>query len=88
MTFKDFMKKGPNKVSIRVISQFNLFSKPDKEVDEIIIHIHGGGWAATSADLYDCNTRVWVKDTNVPVFSFDYRLAPENPYPSGLDDCW
>ncbi len=30
----------------------------------------------------------WVKDLNAIHFSIDYRLAPKNMYPDGLDDVW
>lgn len=33
-------------------------------------------------------TRQWAKKCGAPVFSVDYRKAPEDPYPRGLADCW
>ena len=30
----------------------------------------------------------WAKNLDIPIFSVDYRLAPEHPFPEGLNDCW
>ena len=53
-----------------------------------IIHMHGGGLISASvADFVD-KVSEQVLITGVQVFSVDYRLAPEYPYPTPLEDCW
>ena len=51
-----------------------------------IIYIHGGGWAFCSAATHQRSARLLAEESQVPVILFDYRLAPENPYPAGLED--
>ncbi|CAD8063315.1 unnamed protein product [Paramecium primaurelia] len=58
-------------------------------MQNIIIHIHGGGFISMSSFSHQSYTRKWVNQlSNTVVFSIDYRLAPENPFPLALDDCW
>ena len=59
-----------------------------KDIDKLIIHIHGGGFISMSSNSHQIYTRIWTRDTKIPVISIDYRLAPEYPYPWALDDCW
>jgi hormone-sensitive lipase len=53
-----------------------------------VIHIHGGGFIAMSASSHENYTRKWANMLEIPLFSIDYRLAPENPYPKALDDVY
>lgn len=53
----------------------------------VILHFHGGGHMCGSLDLYDPHCRELAQRTQSIVISIDYRLAPEHPYPSGIDDC-
>lgn len=62
--------------------------KPAKRPRKIIFHIHGGGFISQSSNSHQMVTRRWAEDLKVPVFSVDYRLAPDHPYPAGLDDVW
>jgi acetyl esterase/lipase len=53
-----------------------------------VFAIHGGGMI-----LGDSRTDIaplvdWVHELAVAVVSVDYRLAPEHPYPAGIDDCF
>ena len=41
-----------------------------------------------SSGSHQIYTRRWANTLNVPIFSIDYKLAPENPFPKGLNDCW
>ncbi|MGK9168956.1 alpha/beta hydrolase [Inquilinus limosus] len=51
-----------------------------------ILYIHGGGWAFCSIDTHDRAMRCLAKATGMAVIGVDYRLAPEHPYPAGLND--
>lgn len=53
-----------------------------------IIHIHGGGFIALGAEQCAMPHISSVSRTGVQILTIDYRLAPENPYPTPLDDCW
>jgi acetyl esterase/lipase len=53
-----------------------------------MVYIHGGGFVAGSLDLYDADARRIAAEVGAVVFSVDYRLAPEHPFPSGLEDCY
>ena len=52
-----------------------------------ILFVHGGGFAFCSTATHDGAVRRLAEATGAAVVSFDYRLAPEHPYPAGLDDC-
>ena len=51
------------------------------------LHIHGGGWVLGSQTGNDPMLRRIAAEAGLAVVSVGYRLAPEHPYPAGLDDC-
>jgi acetyl esterase/lipase len=51
------------------------------------LYLHGGGWTLGSADGQDPLLEAVAKHANLACISVDYRLAPEDPYPAGPDDC-
>ena len=52
-----------------------------------LLWIHGGGWIAGTLDGYRHQVEALSRATGMAVLAVDYRLAPEHPYPAGLDDC-
>lgn len=51
-----------------------------------IVYLHGGGYVGTSPNMYSFFTARLAVVTECEVFVADYRLAPEFPFPAGLDD--
>lgn len=53
-----------------------------------LLWIHGGGYVIGSASQDDVLCRRFASTLGVTVASVDYRLAPQHPYPAGLEDCY
>lgn len=51
-----------------------------------LVFAHGGGWVAGDLDNNDALCRALAAATGAQVLSVDYRLAPEHPFPAGLND--
>lgn len=64
------------------------YDPKDPNFNGVVLHIHGGGFASMSSASHQTYTRQWANLIRKPLFSLDYRLAPDHPYPAGLDDCW
>lgn len=52
----------------------------------IILHCHGGGYSTGSSLYARTLTSKLASSTSMDVLCFDYRLAPEHPYPAALED--
>lgn len=63
---------------------------PEKKVENspVLLYFHGGGFFAGSPDVVEELIKLIVEKENIPAVSVDYRLAPENPYPTGHEDCF
>ncbi len=53
----------------------------------LVVYLHGGGFVIGSIGLMDNVAREIAHASGAVVVSVEYRLAPEHPYPAGLDDC-
>jgi acetyl esterase len=53
-----------------------------------VLYIHGGGWTVGGLRACDHICQRIAADAEAIVVSVDYRLAPEDPYPAAVDDCW
>jgi acetyl esterase/lipase len=52
-----------------------------------VLHIHGGGWVLGDQKSADHLLQQYADVGDLAVLSVGYRLAPENPYPDGPEDC-
>ncbi|KAH7011105.1 esterase/lipase [Ilyonectria destructans] len=60
----------------------------DSKLGAAVIHIHGGGLIGFSPEISFAPLCHHAMETGVQFFSVDYRLAPEHPYPTPVEDCW
>ncbi|MDC1314454.1 alpha/beta hydrolase [Pseudomonadales bacterium] len=63
-----------------------LYRKSDRPDQPCLLWFHGGGYVLGDAD--DNRAKQLAFDLDITVASVDYRLAPEHPFPGGLEDAW
>lgn len=52
-----------------------------------VVFLHGGGFVIGDLDTHDDHARLICRDVDAVVVSVAYRLAPEAPFPAGVEDC-
>jgi acetyl esterase len=60
--------------------------KSGGEAEAAILFMHGGGCVIGDLESHDIFCRALCHDTGATVFSLDYRLAPEHPFPAAVED--
>ncbi len=65
-----------------------IYTPNDKKKLPILLYIHGGGFTAGNLETHDRPLRALANRSGFLVIGIDYRLAPEYPYPAGLNDCY
>jgi acetyl esterase/lipase len=53
-----------------------------------VVYLHGGGMICGSVAGYDHLVAGYAADSGVPFLSVDYRVAPEHPHPTPVEDCF
>jgi acetyl esterase len=65
-----------------------LYRPPERDGPlPLVVYLHGGGWMIGSIESFDTVVRALANRSGAIVVSVGYRLAPEAPFPAGLEDC-
>ncbi len=74
-------RETDRKIHLRIYDP-GVTSKPSPA----LVFVHGGGWNVGTVDDFDSSIRRLANSSGLVIAAMDYRLAPENPFPAGLDD--
>ena len=85
---------GSHAVPVRIFfpNEKSFQESNDKTSDsrdkKLLLFVHGGGWVTESIDNYERICARLADATGQYVVAVEYRLAPEDKFPSGLEDCY
>lgn len=65
-----------------------IYTPAQAESYGLLVYIHGGAFFLGSLDTHDHVARDLARATGYKVILVGYRLAPENAFPAGLQDCY
>lgn len=63
------------------------YEKASSSPGSAFVYAHGGGMILATLDDFDAIIARYVAESGVPILAVEYRLAPEHPFPAGMDDC-
>ena len=88
-TWDYYIKASGQKIPVRMFSpEINKIPRIDKTKYPVIVFLHGGGWVTEDLDSYEKTCLTIARQTGHVLIAVDYRLAPENPFPAALEDCY
>ena len=64
------------------------FGAPELERKGTLLYLHGGAWCLHLPGVYRRLVTALSQQTGMRVLLPEYRLAPEHPFPAGIDDCF
>ncbi|OCK77220.1 alpha/beta-hydrolase [Lepidopterella palustris CBS 459.81] len=72
------------KIRVRVYSP----KHPPSDGSPLILMFHEGGWCMGDLTDENLNCRMFCRDLGAVCVNVEYRLAPEHPFPVGVNDSW
>ena len=79
---RDLTMPGPDgEIPLRLYD-----AREAREPGPLFLFFHGGGFALGNLDTHDPFCAEMARELDMPVLSVDYRLAPEHPWPAGVED--
>eukprot|EP01037_Dinobryon_pediforme_P008231 gene8231-8315_t len=94
-TFARWNVNLPDVAAAEILHVPGLTGDPDVKVQKFtppnakpgaLLYAHGGGWAFGDLKSHERLARLLALETGLSVYHVDYRLAPEHPFPAGLND--
>lgn len=67
---------------------YRMFKPENGASKGVLLHIHGGGWVLQSEASQDQYLKTMADTYELSVWCVGYRLAPEDPWPAGVNDCY
>lgn len=91
--FVDLFGEGPDLARVEDHTlpgdvKIRLYANASDKPQPAVMYFHGGGWVLGNIQTHDALCRRIAKASECTVISVDYALAPENPFPKPLDDCY
>lgn len=62
--------------------------RPTEHPHSVLVYLHGGGWVLSDVDEFDTVARMLAEQSGATVVMANYRKAPENPFPTAVEDSW
>ena len=84
ITVKEHHVPGPNGTSVRVL----VYTPEATPRTGGLLWLHAGGMVMGTPEMNEPQSRYLARAAGCVVVAVDYRLAPEHPYPAGVEDCY
>lgn len=87
------VRPGYNLLDHRIVVEsrevpVRVFRPDHHDTSKSLLFFHGGGWVTGDIDFYTPICTMMANQTKHNVISVDYLLAPENPFPAGVEECY